>query len=172
MHHQAIQDTNDSTPGNNAHLASQDSSGPDLFLSQYPGWTAGESQLPELIGTEEIDTGEGSKDDEVARLKAKIEELTKSGGNKGAVRRPPPFEADHGKGVTAVKTRSVADVDTRGKPSPVATRNKSKGEKVRTRGDGPAEPVEGLGHGSKKPKKKKGSTPNDEPTEVKRTSRK
>lgn len=78
MHVQGIQDTNKNTPGNKAHQASKDSSGPHLFLSQYPGCGGGESQLPELIGTKEELTAEGSKDDVVARLKATIEELRRT----------------------------------------------------------------------------------------------
>lgn len=172
MDAQATQDTNLSTPGDNVHRAFEDSSGPDLFLSQYPGCGGDDTQLPELDSQEEELPPEGSKDEVVARLRAEIEELTKGSGNKGAVRKPPLFEADHGKAGTSVKTRSVTDVGKGTKPSPLNTRNKSKLEKVRTRADGPSETVEGLGEGSKKLKKKKVTTPNNEFTEVKRTSKK
>jgi hypothetical protein len=97
-----------------------------------------------------------SKDDEVAKLKATIAELTKQQTNKGVVRRPPSFEEEHGNtGVASLKTRSVVDGDMSGNPTLRATRSKPKFEKVRTRADGPSETLEVMGSGSKKTKKKK-----------------
>lgn len=57
------------------------------------------------------------------------------------MRNVPAFKVmEHGN--VAVKTRSVADVAPVPKATPATTRNKSKAEKVRTRGDGPAKSVE------------------------------
>lgn len=161
---QAVHDTIVSTQGRNQQQASQDSSDHDLPMLDQDSHGA-DGILPEINCTEENPTAEGSKDDEVARLKATIAELTKQSNNKGVVRQPPPFEEEHRKTGANVKTRSIADVGKSGNPSSVTTRNKSKTEKVRTRADGPSETLEVMGSGSKKSKKKKVATPIDDTTE-------
>lgn len=95
-----------------------------------------------------------TKEDEVARLKATIAELTKQqasskavviaeltkqeASSKAVVRRPPAFEGVPRQtvGVT-VKTKKVSDLGKGGNSSSPTTRNKGKAEKVRTRSDGP-----------------------------------
>ena len=77
-------------------------------------------------------------------------------GHKGVVRKVPPFQVCEPDNEAPVKTRAVAKVT----PTPtvkatvVTTRNMAKGDKVRTRGDGPAKEVENKKRGPKKGQKR------------------
>ncbi|KAG0573758.1 hypothetical protein KC19_VG207200 [Ceratodon purpureus] len=99
-------------------------------------------------------------DDEVARLKAKIEKMQQNSNLQqhsnlqGVVRRAPPFAEEQQKTGAVVKTKSVTNVHNGAKPPSSSTRNKTKSEKVRTRAYGPSEALE-TGSGSKKSRKKK-----------------
>jgi hypothetical protein len=157
---QAVNDTIVSTPGKNQEHGSQEhgsqaSSAHDEPMQEEVN-DRPRGKDAEIDPAEDNPRLDVSKDDEVAKLKATIAELTKQQASKGVVRRPPAFVPDPGKPLDASqKTRSVADVETSGNPTSRTTRNKSKFEKVRTRADGPSETLEVMGGGSKKTKKKK-----------------
>jgi hypothetical protein len=148
-----------STPALTQEHGSQDSSAHDEPTQDEVNDRGLEKDLgsdPAIERTEDNPTIEVSKDDEVAKLKATIAELTKQQTNKGVVRMPPAFEEEHQiTGVASLKTRSGVDSDIIGNPTSRTTRSKPKFEKVRTRADGPSETLEVMGSGSKKTKKKK-----------------
>ena len=152
---QVVNDTNVSTPGKTQEHGSQASSADDEPMQEEVN-DRPQGKDADIDRAEDNPTLDVSKDDEVAKLKATIAELTKQQTSKGVVRRPPAFVQDPGKTLVASqKTRSAVDVETSGKPTSITTRNKSKFEKVRTRADGPSETLEVMGSGPKKTKKKK-----------------
>ena len=75
-------------------------------------------------------------------------------GHKGVVRKVPPFQVCEPDNEGPVKTRAVAKVAPTPKATVVTTRNMAKGDKVRTRGDGPAKEVENKKRGAKKAQKR------------------
>ena len=152
---QAVNETIVSTLGKTQEHGSQASSADDEPMQEEVN-DRPRGKDAEIDRAEDNPNLDVSKDDEVAKLKATIAELTKQQASKGVVRRPPAFVQDPGKTLVASqKTRSAVDVETSGKPTSITTRNKSKFEKVRTRADGPSETVEVMGSGPKKTKKKK-----------------
>ena len=152
---QAVNETIVSTLGKTQEHGSQASSADDEPMQEEVN-DRPRGKDAEIDRAEDNPNLDVSKDDEVAKLKATIAELTKQQASKGVVRRPPAFVEDPGKTLVASqKTRSAVDVETSGKPTSITTRNKSKFEKVRTRADGPSETVEVMGSGPKKTKKKK-----------------
>lgn len=152
---QVVRDTTVSSPGLNQEHGSQDSSAHDEPEQDEVNDSA-LGKDPEIERPADTQQAELSKDDEVAKLKATIAELTNQQMSKGVVRRPPTFEEEHPKTIVAsLKNRSVPSVDNSGNPTSRTTRNKTKFEKVRTRVDGPSETLEVMGSGSKKTKKKK-----------------
>ena len=152
---QAVNETIVSTLGKTQEHGSQASSADDEPMQEEVN-DRPRGKDAEIDRAEDNPNLDVSKDDEVAKLKATIAELTKQQASKGVVRRPPAFVEDPGKTLVASqKTRSAVDVETSGKPTSITTRNKSKFKKVRTRADGPSETVEVMGSGPKKTKKKK-----------------
>lgn len=129
---QAVNETIVSTLGKTQEHGSQASSADDEPMQEEVN-DRPRGKDAEIDRAEDNPNLDVSKDDEVAKLKATIAELTKQQASKGVVRRPPTFVQDPGKTLVASqKTRSAVDVETSGKPTSITTRNKSKFEKVRT----------------------------------------
>ena len=118
------------------------------------------------------DTAVADEDNIVLKLRAEIAALRGQGpcssslkregeketgtefGHKGVVRKVPPFQVCEPDNEGLVKTRAVAKVTPTPKATVVTTRNMAKGDKVRTRGDGPAKEVDNKKRGAKKGQKR------------------
>jgi len=140
------------------------SSGGDTGLSEVQALASSEHKGDKLGGSDQ--------DNIVLKLRAEIAALRGHGpspstmkdesesptvpefGQKGVVRKVPPFQVCQLDDEGPVKTRTVAKVAPILKATVVTTRNMAKGDKVRTRGDGPVKEVENKKRSTKKAQKR------------------